>query len=182
MYKNAAISELLYYTALRMKGGIDIRKPWSKRYRERLESILSFMEQSVRLIAEKRDLTKSDILLIVGFINENAGTLFPAENIDISSFCDEGGKLVLTNNNDWDDSDEKIVELMLGIISEAKECLRTRPKGYKRRISRLFHDFHNLPRAYLSRVYSPDRRTTFLGRDYSRSAVSKSQALEFYRL
>ena len=50
MYKNAAVSELLFYMALRLKGGLGVNRIWTKKYRERLEGVLSFMDMSAALL------------------------------------------------------------------------------------------------------------------------------------
>lgn len=179
MYKNAVISELLYYMALRLKGGIGVKKIWTKKYRDRLESILSFMEKSTDLLETRRDITKEEIMPLVDFVNDNIGSLFLVKRIDIEDFCNNDSELILVDNCSWDIYDENIIRYMRQIISEVRECLKNRQKGYKRKIQDLFHDYHNLPRAYLSKAYDPNIQTTFLGKDYSRWALSKTSALEY---
>lgn len=179
MYKNAVLSEILYCMGLRLKGGVRAKRVWNRRYRAYLESILDFMELSAVFLETRRDLTKEDVIPVVEFVNANVGRLFAAEKINIENFCDDNAELVLTNNCAWDEDDDKIIAAMRTIISECRRCLNERPQGYKDSIARLLHAYHNLPRAYLSRAYSPDIKSTFLGKDYSRSATSKSLALEY---
>ncbi len=179
MYKNAVISELLYYMAQRLKGGLGVDKIWAKGYISRLMGALDFMERSADLLEARRDVGKDEIMPLVDFVNANTDWLFLTGRIDIAEFCEYGQELVLTDNCDRDEYDEKIIARMREIIFEAKECLQGRIKGYKARVQELFHDYHNLPRAYLSRAYDPNVKTTFLGKDYSRWALPKPKALEY---
>lgn len=182
MYKNAVISELLYYMALRLKGSINVKKIWTKKYRNQLESILSFMDLSTDLLETRRNITKEEIMPLVDFVNDNIGCLFLVKRIDIEALCNDDSDFILVDNCSWDIYDENIIKYMRQIISESRECLRSRHKGYKRRIQHLFHAYHNLPRAYLSHVYDPSIQTTFLGKDYSRWALSKTLALEYSQI
>ena len=179
MYKNAVLSEILFCMALRLKGGVRIKRIWTRKHRAYLESILSFMGLSADLLETKRDLTKEEILPIVEFVNSNVGELFPTDQIDIEAFCNDNGELVLINNCNWDENDDRIISAMRYIISENRRYLNERSNGYKNNVANLFHAYHNLPRAYLSRSYDVNNRTTFLDKDYTRWATSKSHALEF---
>lgn len=182
MYKNAAVSELLFYMALRLKGGMGVNRIWTKKYRERLEGVLSFMDMSAALLKTRRDISKDEIMPLVEFVNQNTDWLFLVKRIDPDDFFKKDSEQVLTDNCDWDALDEKIVGRMEKIVFEAKNCLKSRKIGYKRKIQQLFHAYHNLPRAYLSHTFSPDAHTTFLGRDYSRWALSKKLALEYSQI
>ena len=182
MYKNAAISEILYCMSLQLKGGLRLKKIWNREFIEHLESILSIMELSAGLLETKHDITNDEVLPLINFVNGNLGRLFYIEKIDMSEFCDENSKLVLINNCDWDEDDEHIIAKMREIVDGCRQCLNDRQTGYKDEVQRLFHRYHNLPRAYLSRVYDPNVKTTFLGKDYSRWALSKSSALGYSEL
>lgn len=180
MYKNSVLAEVLYCMSLRLKGGgVKAKKIWTKKHIKWLESILDVIDVSSALLKADRDITGDDILPIIEFVNNNSERLFGGTKIEIGTFCDENGEMILHNNNDWDSLDDKIVSCMQRITAECRGLLKNKSKGYKDRVQQLLTAFHNLPRTYLSRVYDPDIKSTLLGRDYSRTAISKAEAAEY---
>ncbi len=180
MNKNAVLAEVLYCMSLRLKGGgAKAKKIWTTGYINWLESILDVIDISSALLKADRDITKDDIMPIVEFVNSNSERLFGGAKIGTEIICDESGELILHNNSGWDSLDEKIISCMQSITSECRRLLKDRGSGYKDRVQKLLTEFHNLPRAYLSRACDPEGKSTLLGKDYSRSAISKSEALEY---
>lgn len=180
MYKNAVLAEVLYCMSLRLKGGgVNAKKIWTAGYIKWLESILDVIDISSALLKADRDITKDDILPIVEFVNGNSERLFGGAKIETEIIRNENGELILHNNSGWDSLDEKIISCMQSITSECRRLLKDKGRGYKDRVQKLLTEFHNLPRAYLSRVYDIKGKSTLLGKDYSRAAISKSEALEY---
>lgn len=143
MEKYSALGEILYILSRCEKGRINTHTFWNKKYVNSLNDSLKMMITLIDLLEKTGNITEKELIPIINFVNQNAGTIFP-HPIKTVPLLEQNNQLPLS----LIDCTE-IMSLMRNLIIEVQELLRDKNKKYKIKIFYLLSALHNLPKVFL---------------------------------